>query len=177
MIVVMLAAAYGAAAQQLALSTNVVDVANMGTINLEASYGVARHWSLMAGMKYNPFSFDEGEDMVLNKQQSYKAGAKYWPWHVFSGWWMSGSLRYQEYRAGGIMSKETSQGDRYGGGLGGGYTYMISPHLNVDFGLALWAGYDVYTTYACQTCGQKTAEGEKFFVMPSDILLALTYIF
>ena len=173
----MLSAWAGARAQEFSISTNVVDYANFGTLNLEASYGLARHWTLDAGVKYNPFSFEKGEDMKLNRQRSLSAGARYWPWHIFSGWWLYGAMRYQEYSFGGVLSPQTSEGDRYGGSLGGGYTYMINPHLNLDFGLGIWAGYDVYTTYACQTCGRKVDSGEKFFILPSDIILALTFIF
>ena len=173
----LLAGSAFAGAQELALSTNFVDYANSGTLNVEASYGVARHWSLDAGMKYNPFSFDEGEDMRMNKQRSYSAGARFWPWHIFSGWWMSAGLRYQEYNRGGYVSPVTSEGDRYGGGLGAGYTYMLSPHFNVELGAALWAGYDVYRTYSCQTCGNELENGGKYFILPGDIKLALSYIF
>lgn len=167
----------GARAQEFSVSTNVVDYANFGTLNVEASYGLARHWTLDAGVKYNPFSFGEGEDLKLNRQRSISAGARYWPWHIFSGWWLYGAMRYQEYNFGGVLSPQTSEGDRYGGSLGGGYTYMINPHFNLDFGLGIWAGYDVYTSYACQTCGRKVDSGEKFFILPSDIILALTFIF
>lgn len=169
--------ATGARAQELAVSTNVMDYANYGTLNLSASYGVARHWTVDAGVKYNPFAFGEGESTQLNNQRSVSAGARFWPWHVFSGWWMSGGVRMQEYRRGGISSPETSEGDRYGGSLGGEYTHMIGNHLNLDFGLGLWAGYDVYKTYACQSCGVTTDSGDKYFLLPADITVALTYVF
>lgn len=173
----LLASLWTVKAQELALSTNVMDYVNFGTLNVEASYGFARHWSVNAGMKYNPFSFEEGRDMKLNKQRSYSAGARFWPWHIYSGWWLSGALRYQEYSWGGFVSPQTSEGDRYGGGVGGGYTYMLNSHINVDVGAGVWAGYDVYRTYACQTCGKEIENGGKYFVLPGDIKLAVTYIF
>jgi len=167
----------GCCAQEFALSTNMLDYANFGTVNLQASYGFDRHWSLNAGMKYNPFSFNEGESESRNKQLSYSVGARFWPWHIYSGWWLSGGVRYQEYNSGGITSVQTSEGDRFGGSLGGGYTYMLNTHLNLDFGVGIWGGYDIFTTYACQTCGKVISDGRKYFVRPSDIMLALTYIF
>lgn len=163
--------------QDFALSTNMLDYANFGTINLQASYGVARHWSVNAAVKYNPFTYNEGADAVQNKQLSYAAGARYWPWHIYSGWWVAGAVRYQEYNAGGLLSRETSEGDRFGGGLSAGYTHMLGPHFNLDFGLGFWTGYDVYTTYACQSCGRIVEDGGKYFIKPADITLALTYIF
>ncbi|MBO8479560.1 MAG: DUF3575 domain-containing protein [Bacteroidetes bacterium] len=164
-------------AQNFALSTNVLGYADFGTLNIEASYGVSRHWTVAAGVRYNPFSFGSGEDTVRRKQRSLSAGTRYWPWHIFSGWWLSAELGYQEYNSGGLSSPKTSEGDRFGAGLGGGYTYMLGPHLNLDFGIGFWSGYESYTTYDCQTCGRKIASGQKFFFLPSELVLALTYIF
>ena len=55
---------HGLAAQDFALSTNVLGYADFGTLNIEASYAVARHWSLNAGLRYNPFTFGSGEQEV-----------------------------------------------------------------------------------------------------------------
>lgn len=166
-----------AEAQELALSTNVMDYVNFGTLNLEASYGFARHWSVDAGVKYNPFSFGEGESAVQNRQRSVSAGARYWPWHIYSGWWIAGSVRYQEYNSGGMTGPETSEGDRLGSGLQGGYAYMVSPHFNLNFGAGAWVGRDVYKVYACPRCGRVLDHGSKFFFLPSDIIVSLSFIF
>ena len=93
-------ACFLAGARNFALSTNVLGYADLGTLNLEASYGVARHWSVNAGLRYNPFSYGSGENSVCRKQRSVSAGARYWPWHVYSGWWVSSEMRYQEYSHG-----------------------------------------------------------------------------
>lgn len=170
-------ACFLAGARNFALSTNVLGYADLGTLNLEASYGVARHWSINAGLKYNPFSYGSGENSAARKQRSVSAGARYWPWHVYSGWWVSSEMRYQEYSHGGLSSPETSEGDRLGIGLGGGYSYMLTPHLNLDFGVSLWSGYDAYRTFDCRSCGRVVGSGERAFFLPGDIIFALTYIF
>ena len=84
----MLAAGLALAAQEVALSTNLADYAALGTMNMEATYGFARHWSVNAGVKYNPFSFGEGEKAKQLRQRAVSAGARFWPWHIYSGWWM-----------------------------------------------------------------------------------------
>lgn len=167
----------GLAGQELAVSTNLIEYVNLGTMNIDASYGFARHWSAEAGVKYNPFSFGEGGDALQNRQRTFSAGARYWPWHIFSGWWVAGHVRYQEYNAGGLVSEETSEGDRFGSAVQAGYSYMISPHLNLNLGAGIWAGRDVYKVYACPSCGRVLDHGSKFFVLPSDIIVALAYIF
>ena len=164
-------------AQNFALTTNVLDYVNLGTLNLEASCGIARNWSLSAGVKYNPFTYGEGRGEIAEKQRSVDAGARFWPWHVYSGWWLSGKLKWQEYNEGGILSLQAVEGDRLGGGLAAGYTFMLNTHLNLDIGLGLWGGYDKYKTYDCLKCGKIVDAGEKIFVLPNDILLTISYIF
>lgn len=164
-------------AQEFAISSNVVDYADFGTLNIGAEYGLAQHWSVAAIMKYNPFSFKNGGEEMRRRQRTIAAGAKYWPWHVFSGWWVLPQVRYQEYNTGGLKTPVTTEGDRFGGGVSVGYTYMVSPHINIDVGAGVWAGYGSYTNYACPTCGQIVDKGFKGFIIPSDIILALSYIF
>ena len=177
LLLLLFAATHGLRAQNFALSTNILDYADFVTLNLEASYGFARHWSVNTALKYNPFSYGKGEDIMQHKQRAVSTGIRYWPWHVYSGWWLEADARYQEYNAGGILSPETSEGDRFGLGLRAGYTYMPSPSLNLDFGIALWSGYDIYTVYECPECGKVIDSGAKYFVMPADFIVALTYIF
>ena len=168
-------AAFG---QSMAISTNAAGYVNYGTLNMEASISVARQWTINAGVKYNPFMFKAGEDGhdVSNRQRLFAAGARFWPWHVFSGWWIAAKMQYQEYNVGGITSQETQEGDRYGLGATVGYTYMLGEHFNIEFGLGGWAGADIYTRYECPVCGLTTARGKKAFLLPNDIVVAFSYI-
>lgn len=166
-------------AQKASVATDLVGYANLVTMNVEASVAVARHWTVNAGARYNPFTFDlgKGKESARNRQQTYAAGMRYWPWNVFSGWWLAGKLQYQEYNTGGIVSQTTYEGDRFGAGFSGGYSHMLGKHFNVDFGLGLWTGYDRFTKYACPVCGITEGSGEKFFVLPSDVIIAFSYVF
>ena len=164
-------------AQELSVSTNLLDYADFATLNMEASFGVARHWSISALARYNPFTFGSGDGTILQRQQSYALGTRWWPWHVFSGWWLSGKVQYQEFNEGGIQSRRTSQGDRFGTSLSAGYTYMLTRHLNLELGLGFWGGYEIYTVYSCQHCGSVVDGGEKFFLLPDDMTLGLSFVF
>lgn len=102
-------------AQKFTISTNIIEYANLGTLNMDASYSFARRWSVNVGARYNPFSFKNSKDDDFhNKQQSYSVGVRFWPWHVCSGWWIGSKLRYQEYSTGGITSSLTEEGDQIG---------------------------------------------------------------
>ena len=176
---VLLALSSALYAQKASVSTNLLGYAALGTMNVDASYAVSRHWSLSAGLKYNPFTFRKGDAsrQFQCRQQSYSVGARMWPWHIWSGWWFASKVRYQEYNVGGILNAETREGDRLGLGLYSGYTHMISRHFNLEFGLGLWGGWDNYTKYSCPVCGIKIEEGRGGFLLPDDVMVSFVYVF
>ena len=164
-------------AQNVSVSTNAVDYANFGTLNLDASAAVARRWSVNAGVRYNPWTFGEGAETVQNRTRTLSAGFRWWPWNVYSGWWLGTRAQWEEYNRGGIRSQETEEGDAWGAALSGGYSLMLHQNINLDFGLGFWGGYKRYTVYRCPTCGKVEDEGAKAFVMPSDLLVSLMFTF
>ena len=166
-------------AQKFSISTNLLDYVALGTLNADVSYAFSRHWSVVAGARYNPFTFGAGESggQFQSRQQSYSAGVRLWPWHIWSGWWFASKIRYQEYNIGGILSQKTSEGDRCGIGVYSGYTHMLSPHFNIEFGLGFWGGMDVYKVYSCPECGYTVDDGKRGFILPGDIMISLVYVF
>lgn len=167
-----------APAQRFNISTNLMEYANLGTLNLDVSYGVARNWSVGAGVRCNPFKFEsERRGVFFNRQQSYSVGARYWLWHINTGWWFGSKLRFQEYSSGGVFSDGSEEGNRYGVGMYAGYSYMIFPHFNIEFGLGMWGGGGSYRSYSCPVCGITVGEGNKMFILPDDVMIALVYVF
>lgn len=166
-------------AQKFSISTDLLDLSMLGTLNVEGSYSVSRRWSITAGARYNPFTYRKGdpERQFQLRQQSYAIGARLWPWHTLSGWWFSGKIRYQEYNYGGIFDERSYEGDRYGVGLYSGYTYMLSDHFNLELGLGLWAGADMFRRYSCTLCGLTEASGCKAFILPDDLMVSIVYVF
>ena len=166
-------------ARRFSLSTNVVDYLNLCTLNLEASCGLNRHWTLNAGVRYNPFTYPRpGDDSQMqNRRQSYELGVRAWPWHVFSGWWIAGKAKYEEYNRGGIFSRKTEEGDGFGVGFSAGYSYMLLPSLNLDFGIGFWTGVRKYTVYDCPSCGVTVESGTKGFILPNELLVSFVYVF
>ena len=164
---------------RFSISTDILGYARLGTMNLETSYAVSRKWSITAGARYNPFTFHKGdpERQFHYRQQSYSVGARVWPWHIWSGWWFSGKLRYQEYNYGGVVSDKTEEGDRFGFGLYSGYTHMLTSNINLEFGFGMWNGLDIYTAYSCPSCGFTTDHGNRYFLLPDDVMISLVYVF
>ena len=178
MTIIVLAASLPATAQKFSLSTNLADWANFGTANVEFAGAVARHITLDASARVNPWTFHKGTpEQMQSRHQTYSLGMRWWPWNVFSGWWMSAGLQYQDYNHGGFSRPVTEEGDAAGMRLGGGWSLMLTPWLNLDLGIGIWGGYKWYTRYACPRCGKITSTGEKWFILPDRLTVALMFTF
>ena len=152
---------------RMALSTNLVDAADGGTLNMDAELSLSRHWSVEAGVKYNPYS----ESL---RRREFSLGARFWPWYVYSGWWLSSAARYHEYSR---TQGDLTEGDRVGLSLSSGYSWMLSKHFNLDVGWGIWGGYDRYKVFGCPTCAPIKAQGEEYFLLPDSFMLSVSYIF
>lgn len=175
-------------AQTWAVAVNAADAIELGTIGVEGSAAVGQHWSIHAGAKVNPWTFgkkdtsnglfsEPNSDQKQDRKQSYALGVRWWPWNVYSGWWIAGKAQYQEYNRGGIFRQTSEEGDAFGAALSGGYSLMLKEHINLDFGLGLWGGWTKYTTYACPSCGKVEDQGDKWFFLPNEVIISLVYIF
>jgi hypothetical protein len=78
---------------------------------------------------------------------------------------------------GGLVSRETEEGDKVGLVLSAGYTYMISKHFNVEFGIGVWGGRAWYRRFSCPVCGLTVKDGKKWFLFPDDFMISLAYVF
>lgn len=168
-----------ASAQRWSVSTNLVDYVSLGTINAEGSAGLGRHMTAVVSVRVNPWTYHKGDPQkqMQNRHQTYAAGLRYWPWHIYSGWWIGGMMQYQEYNRGGIISQKTEEGDAFGISAAAGYSLMLHERLNLDFGLGFWTGQKTYVTYACPSCGRITGKGSKWFIAPNEVRVSLVYIF
>lgn len=176
-------------AQEFSLSTNLLDWANLGTVNLQAGLSLSRHLSLHAGGRYNKWDFGsaEKETDFQNRARTASLGMRYWPWNVYSSWWFGAKAQAEEYNRGGLFKRrQTEEGVAAGIGLAAGYSRMLDNHWNLDFALGFWGGKAWYTQYRCPHCGRTVQRedgtplrsAEKWFVLPSnDIQISLTYIF
>lgn len=182
------AGAVAATAQTWAVAVNTADAMELGTLGVEGSAAVGQHWSIHAGAKVNPWTFGKRDtsngmfkepnpDQKQNRKQEYAVGARWWPWNVYSGWWAGVKGQYQEFNRGGFLQETSQEGDAFGAGFVGGYSLMLKEHWNLDFGLGFWTGWMKYTTYACPSCGKAVDEGQKWFILPNEVILSLVYIF
>lgn len=176
--------------KRFSLSTNFVEWANLGTLNVEGGAAFSQNFSIHAGVRYNPWTYIKGnpddrfvdpigdsERQFENRKQAYSLSVRWWPWYIYSGWWGYVKGQYMEYNRGGLIRHTSEEGDAVGGGLGIGYTHMLHKNWNIEFGAGLWAGKTWYTDYRCTNCGSVVGQGDKFFLLPDDVFVSLVYIF
>lgn len=187
--------AAAAMAQTWAVAVNAADAIDLGTISVEGSVAVSQHWSLHAGAKVNPWTFNKHNtwnglfsepdpDQKQSRKQVYAVGARWWPWNVYSGWWVGGKAQYQEYNRGGLRlpigvgnDSGAEEGDAFGAALSGGYSLMLKEHWNLDFGLGVWGGWTKYRKYEYPESGKLIEQGHKWFFLPNEVILSIVYIF
>lgn len=179
MVCAVLLAAVPSFAQKVSVSVNAAQLATLGTLNTETAVALSRHCSFHAGAAWNPWTFrkDVPGRQFQARRIDASAGIRWWPWHVHSGWWVSSSAMYREYNYGGITGKTTEEGDAAMIAFGGGYSLMLTGHLNIDFGLGIAGGHKWFTEYSCPKCGRITGGGSKWFASPDDIRISLVWVF
>lgn len=150
-----------------ALSLNLGDAALLGTIGVSAQWAPARHWSVESGLRFNPFSYKD--HTLFDLRQSFNAGARWWPWHVYSGWFVRSVAQVESVRRYGMEPLVPDfTGESYGLTLGGGYALLLSPHFNLEFGLGAFGG---------RRREHSSSAGYQWFVTPDALLLSLSWVF
>lgn len=177
--VFILGISYPAEAQKVSVSTNFVDWANFGTANLEAGLSLSQHLSLFAGGHYNPWEFKTPKGYMMHNQQSTAyAGVRYWPWYVFSGWWLGAKMQYSSFSRTGVWRPALEEGESVGAGLSFGYTIMLHKNLNLEFGAGIWGGRHLkYNLYECPVCMRIRETGARNFIYPDEVSVSIMYVF
>ena len=165
----------GIDAQNMYVSTNLLDYLNLGTINGEFGLNPLPKWSFYARGRYNPFTYNVN-GQKQNRVAGLAVGARYWFWYTNSGWFLNSHIGGALYNTGGIFDGYAYEGAACSLTLGGGYSLMLNERWNLDFGLGVQGGYTSFTKYTCPKCGKVLGDGKKVFVAPSNMLVQLSLI-
>lgn len=167
------------------LSTNLFDWADFGTINIDAAYSFSRHFSAQIGAKFNGWQFKNPDGptyLTKNQQKSVSLGFRYWPWYVYSGWWICLKGQYCDFSECGVWRQPLDEGKAVGAGLSTGYTIMIGEHFNIELGAGGWGGK--LLEHNLWNCPDEKAEGAeprvsgpKTFIAVNDLNISLHWLF
>ncbi len=165
--------------KKFALSTNALEWANFGTINFDAGMGISRHISLQLEARYNPWNFSGKTELpVYNHQMTVAAGMRWWPWYIFSGWWIGAKARYSDIGRTGIWRPALEKKSAAGAGLSFGYTFMVHKNFNIELGAGFWGGaYFKYNLYDCPKCMELRTSGARPFIDVDMVSVTFMYVF
>ena len=149
----------------------------IATPNLHAEFRLDDHWTLEAGVGFNPFPLD---DKVFPKWRHVyvDVAPRYWFCKAFSRDFVSANLGYAHYNvAGGVypigwMYKDVRtnrfQGDALLFGASYGWSFPITPFFHIELEGGVDGGVTWYDKFTCVHCGkQLNAEREKkWFAVP-----------
>ena len=175
----LLCAGHKGYAQKVSVSTDIVDWAYLWTVNGEVNVSVDQHFTVLAGGKINPWKFDKksGEEFYDYQMTAY-AGARYWPWHVFAGWWIGAKAQYSSFERTGIINQTLKTGKSVGAGLSAGYTFMLNERLTLEVGAGFWGGSRLkYAEYDSPATMNPLETKRKGFIAADELTVALMYIF
>lgn len=165
--------------QKWAFSTNILDYANFLTLNGDISYSVHKNWTVCLSGRYNPFVFnsDHSIGQLQNKTVTIAAGTRYWPFFVYSGFYIGTRFRWSVFNTGGILSEITYQGYAAGAGINAGYSLLLTRFMNMEFGIGAWTGWTRYSEYAAPGCGKLLGTESEWFIMPDEVRVSLLFTF
>jgi len=145
------------------------------TPNLQLEVRLTDKWSMEFGGGFNPFPLD---DTKFPKWRHFSVwvAPRYWFCHVFNKGYLSFNAAFAHYNvAGGSypigwmynqVKDNRYQGDAVMGGLSYGWHFAISPHFSIELEGGVDAGYSWYDQFECKHCGDKTASGGRWLVLP-----------
>lgn len=177
-------------AQDFYVSLNALQLANLGTMDFSFGVAVARHWTVDANVRLNLWHFGKVDESApyetvvkdinsscFNQRESGALGVRYWPWYTLSGFWVGARGQAVAYDRGGWIFKERHKGVAYGGCLGAGWSWMLNPHLNLDFGVYGWAGKYKGRTYEDLYHTNRATDEEGSFLTLDEIIIGIVYVF
>jgi len=179
-VILLVISSFCAKAQNVSVSTNLVDWANFATTNLEVGVSVSQHISFVAGGKYNPWDFSNADEQMYSKSMAGYLGMRYWAWYVNSGLWFQLKGQYADYSITGTWRPALDEGRAAGGGFACGYTFMLSDHFNIELASGIWGGYLLeHNVYECTDCLRlrENDSGPRPFFDLDNLAVSLVYIF
>lgn len=156
------------------VSTNVPTWLLLGTANAELQLATGSHWSVQAGIKYNPFTYAAGTPgQVHIRQLTPSAGVRYWVDSVWHGWWTGTGIVVSEYSLALPCFEQYLDGNLAGAELLSGYDFALSDRLSLSLGAGVAAAFHRTSFYRGPVCGRLKDRRKGIAIFPSDIIVAM----
>ena len=179
----LLAAAVGAQAQKVALKTNALHWAVMGSPNAALEFAMGPKVTLDLYGGGNLWKFEKPLEV---RHWLVQPELRYWFCEVFNGTFIGLHGHYGQYNVGGInlpvgrlknLKDHRYEGYFYGAGLSLGHQWILSKHLNLEASLGGGWARTPYKKYECPVCSPLLDESTYDYFGLTRATLSLTYFF
>lgn len=180
----------GAAFARLAMATgwglqlNVVPLFDLAP-HVSLTYAPSTHWSYNVGGVIRPWA--RADEQSVNRYWFVDGQARYWFCQAYDGWFLGAQVNGGRYNIGGkelpfgIKSPTADRkcdGYAIGGGIVGGYTFVISQHFNIELEAGVGYEYLDYEKYRCPgTCARSMGRKSHHYFGVNDFSINLQYVF
>ncbi len=171
-------------AQNVAVKTNTLYWATT-TLNAGAEASISKKSTVQLFFGLNPWKQSGGNQSTL-RHWLLMPEYRYWFCETFNGWFVGAHAMGGEFNVGSVdlpgsifeeLKDHRYEGWYIGGGVTGGYQWVVNKHFNVEASVGFGYDYIQYDKFKCGTCGEKLKSSHKHYVGPTKVALSLLYIF
>jgi len=165
----------------MSIYTNLVIDLAAAEPNLGLEFPIGEHWSVgaNAGIKTWPRYLFWDRDNVQNTKHwrnfYVMPEGRYYFKQVFDGVYVGANALYSHYNVGNMqypvviypaIQDKRVQGDYWGGGLFGGYSWRLGKHWRIAAEAGATVGAALYEHFNCEHCGEKIGDVREVAVVP-----------
>jgi len=143
----------------------------LGSLNIEASGAISGKVSFHLPLLWTPFQLNEKTKLKLFALQP---GARWWFWHVYSGFFAGTYATYARFNAG--IYNYRHDGYAFGVSFSGGYTKMLTRRWNIEIELGGGLFYTKYDLFLNESCGEYLSSTSNMMLVPSKVNISFVYI-
>ncbi|MDE7470398.1 MAG: DUF3575 domain-containing protein [Paramuribaculum sp.] len=173
--------------QEVALKTNTI-ADGLLNVNAGIEVGLAPRWTFDLTGEFNGWKLSHGRRW---KHWYAMPEARYWFCEKFGGHFLAVHAMGGQYNIGGFdghwnllgtdarkLRDNRYQGWYAGAGIGYGYAWMLSRHINLEAEIGIGYAYTRYSSYPCAECGTKIDNNKPHnYFGPTKAALNFVYVF
>ena len=157
-------------------------------VNAGAEVGLAPRWTLDLTGEFNGWKLSHDRRW---KHWYAMPEARYWFCEKFGGHFVALHVMGGQYNIGGFngrwnllgtdarkLADARYQGWYAGAGIGYGYAWMLSRHINLEAEIGVGYAYTRYSSYPCAECGTKIDDNKPHnYFGPTKAAINFVYVF
>lgn len=169
--------------QRVAVRVNALPAID-GAFGGGISYAIGNKSTIELAGSLRPWKRDE---MYVNRYWLLQPEYKFWTCQKYNGFFWGVYLNGAQFNVGGKtlpfglfskLKRYRYEGWLAGGGISGGYHWMLNDHWNIEFSLGVGYDYISYKQYNCVgECAGLRKKGDYHYIGPGKASISLVYLF